>query len=544
MRGDDPARREIWSGGLAIFRDHPLTGCGPDTFHLAFEPKRTAAYWRLEWNTTPARAHNEVIQVLATQGGLGGLALLVLLAGLAVAAVRAWRASTPESRGLVAAACAGVLAFCVQDLFNFTLAPVGTLFVTLAAVLSALGRSQSAADMAPAGRQVFAVLIGLAALGGVLAVAVNTAEGSDARLWWTCCGLLATAAIAAVWAVARLAPAAGRICNPADRSTDGSPIRPAFWLLWGARAAVLAVTVLLAVKCVVEPYQAALACRAGDVALASGESAVDDYQQAVALAPHQEVGWMKLAGAAQLAARNAATPEERRGLFGLARRATDEVLRLEPSNACGHANRGALLTEMAAQGLADPDEALAEFDRATAADPNNAWILATAGQSALMLGRSANARDYFTRGLVIDPDCARLRAGLGALALAAKHFGEARGLLEEAYAADWHGDQEAWINGLQGLALAHLATGDLGHCEELTRSMVSQWPDRTEPHLIHARALEMLGLPDKALAEYRRALVLAPQNVPARNGVGRLEAVVRGAGGGPARATAAGPPPR
>jgi O-antigen ligase/Tfp pilus assembly protein PilF len=532
---DDPARREIWAGGLAIFRDHPLTGCGLDTFHLAFESKRSVTFWHLEWNTTPVRAHNELLQVLATQGALGGLALLLILVGLGRAAVRAGRAAPVGSRGLVAAACASVLAFCVQDLFNFTLAPAGTLFVTLAAIVSAFGRTEfrvpSTQCPVPAAPRALAILLGVAALAGVLLFAVNMTEGSGRG--WACCALLAAVAVGVAWAV-------GRIENPSETKRDGLKIRPTA-TLWGVRAAIVAVTIFVAVQVVVEPFQASLACRAGDLTLTAGESAVDDYQQAAALAPHQVVCWMKLAGASQAAARSAATPAERVRLFHLGRQATEEAVRLEPTSASAHLNHGTLLAEMATQGLADTDEALAELDRATAADPNNAWLLATAGQSALMLRRMAKAEDYFTRGLAIDPDYARLRAGFGAVALVEQHYGEARKWLEEAYAADWHGDQEAWFNGVQGLALAYLATGDLAHCEELATSAVSIWPDRPEPRLILARVLEVRGRAAPALAEYRQALALAPQNAAASNGVRRLEPVVRGEA---ARATAAGSPPR
>ncbi len=76
--GDAASRRHIWRAGLEIFRDHPVFGCGLDTFQLAFEPKRTVEYWQSEWGATPAKAHNEAIHILATQGLLGALAVVIL----------------------------------------------------------------------------------------------------------------------------------------------------------------------------------------------------------------------------------------------------------------------------------------------------------------------------------------------------------------------------------------------------------------------------------------------------------------------------------
>src|SRR6202035_4777204 len=54
----------IWKTSLALFQENPLLGLGPDTFQLAFASRRTLAFWFLEWNTIPTRAHNEILQVL------------------------------------------------------------------------------------------------------------------------------------------------------------------------------------------------------------------------------------------------------------------------------------------------------------------------------------------------------------------------------------------------------------------------------------------------------------------------------------------------
>src|SRR5439155_337436 len=81
--------------GMEIFRDHPLCGCGLDTFPYAFAPKRTSEYWQSEWGATPTKAHNEAIHILATQGLLGAAAVVVLTGGLLVSGVRAWRRSNP-----------------------------------------------------------------------------------------------------------------------------------------------------------------------------------------------------------------------------------------------------------------------------------------------------------------------------------------------------------------------------------------------------------------------------------------------------------------
>lgn len=135
---DGIGRRDIWQAGLEIYRDHWATGCGLDTFRLAFGAKRTAALWDKEGDGTPTKAHNEAIQILATQGTLGGVALLVLVLGLGWATVQAWRHA--EDRVLVASLAATCVAFGVTNFFGFMAIPTASLFAVCAGLLSRLSR--------------------------------------------------------------------------------------------------------------------------------------------------------------------------------------------------------------------------------------------------------------------------------------------------------------------------------------------------------------------------------------------------------------------
>jgi O-antigen ligase/tetratricopeptide (TPR) repeat protein len=555
---DSSDRREVWSTGLKVFRDRPLVGTGPDTFQLAFGTQRSVAFWHREWNVTPVRAHNEIVHTLATQGAFGGAALLVVVVGLVVAAVRAWRGAAPGSRGLIVAACAGALAFCVEGLFNFTMAAVGSFFVVLAGVLSALsgaGAARLTQDRvlgteypvsrnrySGLGARSFAVLLGLTSLAGVLPFALNGAEEPATGLWWLCCGVLTATAAAAAWAVLRALP------SPAPAQPAAPWGRPRLAALWAARVAVVVLAGWLAVRWVAEPHAASLACRAAALAQDDGEPCLDHFERAVELAPHQVIYWVKLSAAAQAAARAAGTPEERNRLLQQARGAAEAETRLEPASAQGNANLGSVLTELAAQGQFPADEALAAYDRAVTADPNNSYFLAAAGQAALLLGRPDRARDAFTRALALDPDYARPRAGLGLLALEARRFDEAADLLEAAAEGDWHNDDQVRVDAYQALAVAYLGSGLVGDparafiarhqgsalaqcgakpvqaAERCAALVIRERPQRPEPRLIRARVLELLGRPAEALAEYRKVLTLAPQNGPARNDVRRLEA--------------------
>jgi O-antigen ligase/tetratricopeptide (TPR) repeat protein len=138
---DGAGRWQTWRASWEIFRDHPLSGSGLDTFRLSFGPKRPAEFWQLEGDASPTKAHNEFLHTLATQGLLGGVSLLALLAGLVVSIMRAWRRAQPEDRPVVAAVAASVAGFAVTSLFSFTVVGCGTLFVTCTALLSRWGIS-------------------------------------------------------------------------------------------------------------------------------------------------------------------------------------------------------------------------------------------------------------------------------------------------------------------------------------------------------------------------------------------------------------------
>src|SRR5207247_912291 len=106
-------RIHIWRAGVRMAASEPLLGVGLDAFGTMFPAYRTTAYWRLEWGATPAKAHNEIVQILATQGLLGLLAALLTIGAVAAAAWRVLRGRDATRRAAVAATAA-LIAFAVQ----------------------------------------------------------------------------------------------------------------------------------------------------------------------------------------------------------------------------------------------------------------------------------------------------------------------------------------------------------------------------------------------------------------------------------------------
>lgn len=90
--GTVATRLEIWKSGLAMVKDRPLFGQGPDTFRLASEKYETLNYVKLVRGGTVAdNAHNYTVQLLAGTGIPATLLFLIFIFGIFYFSVRnAW----------------------------------------------------------------------------------------------------------------------------------------------------------------------------------------------------------------------------------------------------------------------------------------------------------------------------------------------------------------------------------------------------------------------------------------------------------------------
>ncbi len=126
------SRVHLWSAGIRMTQDHPVLGVGTDAYVAAFPRYRTPAYWEIEWNGTSAKAHNELIQIAATQGVVGLLAAILVIFFAARAVLSLSRDRDPGIRSGAAAAGGALAAFAVQNLASFTVASTGVLAAALA----------------------------------------------------------------------------------------------------------------------------------------------------------------------------------------------------------------------------------------------------------------------------------------------------------------------------------------------------------------------------------------------------------------------------
>ncbi|MBI5549840.1 MAG: O-antigen ligase family protein [Deltaproteobacteria bacterium] len=540
-RFGESSRAFYWEAAGAIFREHPWTGSGLDTFQLAFLKHRDVANWvggvgrgLGEWGQTPARAHSEPLQVLATQGGLGAVALASLLASLVWAGMRAWRRSAPGERPLVAAIIAGLAGFCCQAAIDFSVVATASLFVTFAACLSRLAfESGTGRDERPSvdGRRA-AVLLGL---GGSIALAVLVLQGLAAPLRL----LLATSILLGVSLLASIATglAGGPLTTRAEsaglqpdpRSTT-RPSRPR-WLKAGAWGLVALATSLAIARGIVKPLRADFFCRQGiQQTPLQPEAAVASLAWSTSLAPDDDFCLAKLGIAAEAAADVAKEPPRRLEALEAARRAFRKAVELVPQNAYHHANQGRALAKLVPFGRATSEEALGTVDRGLARDPNNADLLYGAANTALAMNDLAKAELYARQALARVPGFAPCQAQLGFLALMRSEPDPAASLLREALLGDWRGRDADRVIAEGNLASALLQLGRAEEALPFARAAAEGAPTSADLRFNLARALDMGGHREEALAEYRRLIADFPALARARRALAALEA--RSIGGG------------
>jgi O-antigen ligase/tetratricopeptide (TPR) repeat protein len=145
--GEGTSRRYIWHAAIAIFADHPVHGCGPDTFGLEFAGKRAPDYWRTEWNVTPNDAHCLPLSIMATQGAIGAGAALVVVIGLACRLRIGIRSPDPAPRTTAIALAAALVAFVADQCLSPHTVVSLSMFAVFAAAASKLTTSSGFGDI-------------------------------------------------------------------------------------------------------------------------------------------------------------------------------------------------------------------------------------------------------------------------------------------------------------------------------------------------------------------------------------------------------------
>jgi hypothetical protein len=134
--GWQPGRGELWRLALALWRERPLLGVGPDNFRWLYGPRAGRSVW-----DTRVFANNLYLEAAADTGTLGLLAICgTLITSAYASAQAAWRG--PAGSAVAAATFALVVAIAAHGLVDYLLATTAhylvlAIVVGLAAALAA-----------------------------------------------------------------------------------------------------------------------------------------------------------------------------------------------------------------------------------------------------------------------------------------------------------------------------------------------------------------------------------------------------------------------
>jgi hypothetical protein len=131
----ESGRLQIWIPALKIWKDHPVTGTGVDTFKTVFPSYSTSRFNHFDGENVSSRmAHCEPLQILATMGAVGLLLWLIFCGSL----FRAWwqrLGSQPESALFTIGLGALAAAYLAQNLVSFGVSSISAPFFIAAALI-------------------------------------------------------------------------------------------------------------------------------------------------------------------------------------------------------------------------------------------------------------------------------------------------------------------------------------------------------------------------------------------------------------------------
>lgn len=507
------SRLADWEIALAIFRSHPILGVGPDNLQLIFPAFRTLDQWIAEWNTIPTHAHNEGLQILATQGLLGGAAMLVLIVGILRGARRAWFRVQPEDRPWLRTVLASLAALVPVAALSFLTPGFGPLCVVLLAILSraAAGiRHVGEASALPHAAVRICGVVVLVMVGGNLVFGVQREETS----------------VLPALAIQAAAVAAGIVLTrrPVEPEARGENLAWSYRPYRLAAAGVVSLLVLVGgYRLVLVPILGSSLVRQG---VGLGESdpiaAMAALDEAVRRHPQAAVAWERLAAAAPQAAEAATSPGRRQRFYRRGEEAYRELVRRQPGKGSHRLGWSRLEARTALYGWGDPEEALRLAKEGVALETPNPLHLAGVAESCLALGRMKSAEQYVAAGLKDFPNYGPLLEQAGFLALSRGEVDLAVHLLERSLV----GHRDPGL-GNPAAARANLVAGyhRLGNWEGVCRhapEALQLAPHAWTVRLAYAQGLEELRRWDEASLQYAEVLRVRPHHEGALQAQRRL----------------------
>ncbi|MGH7442269.1 MAG: O-antigen ligase family protein, partial [bacterium] len=488
----------IWRAALRMLRDNFAFGTGLDTFQISFPPYREALYWILEWNGTPEKAHNYIMQTAATMGFAGLLAFAWMHTAWIGQSFRDWRRQKDESRRLLLlGGFAAWLGFAVQNLFSFTVVGYGSLWWILWGLMPAMqyvwekqdGGSGSLVLAQPDASVTGwngprgAWSGGVAFLGTALVLCAAAGptffDSSAYAVLGTILALVGFTCL--IWAL-----------------VDG-PEAPGLraWVLLGVAGIGVFVYSLYSVKI----WVADSFYKQGQVGMNANQLgyAVMAYEKAAGqivgpltaeqqanivgadagprsqwltikpgLNPDQELYWVKLGIAFEAAAQEETDAAKKLQFYQTALTVHQHTLEMNPINGYNYNNKGRVLKAMG-EGFGQKaylEEALANYQKAIALDKNNVYFCIDEMQTYLDLGRVNDAYTLCVQLIRKFPDFAVPYSYAGFMKMKAGQTADAIQLLTRALDSDWKGDTESEALAAVNLGRVYDQQKDWTHASE------------------------------------------------------------------------------
>lgn len=552
----------IWKAALAMLRDNLLLGKGLDTFQISFPPYREAIYWALEWNGTPEKAHNFVMQTAATMGLLGLIAFVWMHAAWIAGSLRDWRRQRDEKRRMLLLGAFGAwLGFFVQNLFSFTVVGYGSLWWILWGFVPAMQRTWESADAAAS-----ATPAGAGAVSSTALPPLPVAAGKVEDVWRVAVAVLSLILLASTlagpscfatqdaWPLRLLAAAAGGgalLLILGGAGTRPSP-GPAWTLLaaaalggffhawhstkiWVADSFYKQGQVGMSVA---QPNYAALMYQkaAGQLDAVTAEQLQGIHLPEVpadpakrlkikpGLNPDQELYWVKMGIAFESAAAQAAKPEDKLLYYRTALAIHHYTLEMNPINGYNFNNKGRVLKAMGEvfRQAGYLEQALAHYDKAIALDPHNVYFNLDKANTLLSLGRPAESLAVCQVLIETFPDFALPYSYSGFIRMQAGRIDEAIRLFAQAVDKDWKRDQGSRALAATNLGLLRRQAGDKAGAEAAFKTALQSNPAQVEAALGLADLQLREGRVAEAVAVLRALLQVVPEQPQALETLKRL----------------------
>ena len=136
-------RQVVWQGAIDLFKRHPLTGTGPETFAYSYYWTRPAAHNLLsEWDFLYNKAHNEYLNFLATTGLIGFSTYLILILSTLILLIKIYR-QHPQHQTITASFILSYISILITNYFGFSVVTIATFFFLTPALALAHSSPQS-----------------------------------------------------------------------------------------------------------------------------------------------------------------------------------------------------------------------------------------------------------------------------------------------------------------------------------------------------------------------------------------------------------------